>query len=95
MLCRLFFVWFLMPCLAFAAIKSSESPMQFDVGNDGSTELTLSPQGLGVFETSPSSNLHLQGSMAWGLQKFSSDGNITASMIVADSSSDNLTLTLP
>jgi formylglycine-generating enzyme required for sulfatase activity len=77
--------------------------LHMDVANDGIKELTLSGGKLGLGTTSPSANLHVAGNMihttgrrSRGVQTVTSSTNLgTASMVLADTTSGNLTLTLP
>lgn len=80
-----------------ADIKSSSETLKFDVNNDSTAEMTLTETGLGIGLSTPSSNLDLRGSLAYGISTVTSDANLENlnSIILVGSSVNNIVLTLP
>ena len=94
----------------FADIKSSSETMQFYLNANRSIEMMLTPEGLGLGTTTPAANLHVTGnayieSLVLGNDLELNRDTVTtdsflresfmAPVIFVDTSSDNLTLTLP
>ena len=114
----LIYTVFIFTQITFADVKSLDGTIKFKIQN--SEKLRLNETGLGIFETNPTANLHVQGNTIIsnqisiggpnsGSSNLFLNGSLsfshltvtsntilqTDSYIFADTSSDNLTLTLP
>ena len=78
-------------------INQSSGNLNFDLTNDGITDLTMSNTGkVGFGSAKPTSTFDLTGSLGFNSEIFSSDGTISGnSMVFGDTSGANITLTLP
>jgi len=83
-------------CLLANGVKSTSGKIIFDVEDDGSSEMQLNQIGLGINGTATHSSLELNGSLSYGIETISSDTLLSGNtLLIVDTSSDNLTLTLP
>jgi hypothetical protein len=73
-----------------AAVCSTSASLGFDLLKDGNEEMTLSSNGLRL-----SGNLTVSQGLIYGIQKANDGGHIQNSMVLSDSSSSNVFLTLP
>lgn len=114
----LIYTVFIFTQITFADVKSLDGTIKFKIQN--SEKLRLNETGLGIFESNPTANLHVQGnaiisdkitiggpntgssnlfvngSLSFSHLTVTSNTTLqTDSYILADTSSDNLTLTLP
>lgn len=72
-----------------------QGKIEFKTDNQSGVQLTLNSNGLGVGVV-PSSNLHVNGSLAYGYQMISSNTLLSGnSYLLVDTSSDNISITLP
>lgn len=79
-----------------ADIKSTSGQIKFDVENDNTPEMQLNSTGLGLGTSTPNSTLDLHGSLGMALQMVSANTTLSNNtMVLVDSSSSNITLTLP
>jgi len=79
-----------------ADVKSTSGEIRFDVNDDNAEEMRLNSTGLGIGTTSPTSTLDLKGSFGMNLQLVSGNTTLSSnSLILVDSTSDNVFLTLP
>jgi len=70
--------------------------IRFDVNGDGTAEMLLNSNGLGIGTSNGLSTLEVHGSLGFGFENISSNTTLSSNAIVfADTSADNLTLTLP
>jgi len=89
----LFYLLFLPLC---ADIKSTNGVIQFDIESDSTPEMTLNTSGLGIGTTIGKSTLEINGSLGFGVELVDSDITLSNNTIIlVDSASDNITLTLP
>ena len=80
----------------YSDIKSTSGQIKFDINNDGQAEAILNSNGLGLGSTTPSSNLSINGSVSYSIHQVSSNQMLgDHSIVLANTSSDNLLLTLP
>jgi hypothetical protein len=93
-----------------ADVKSTNGVIQFDTTSDSQAEMTLNSAGLGIGTNNPSANLHVVGNayiqdlvlgnaQEWSRTTISSNSTLgetfSSPIIFVDTSSDNVTLTLP
>jgi len=79
-----------------ADVTSTNGSINFDVQNDTTPEMSLNSTGLGIGTTTGTSSLEVNGSLGLNAQLVSSNVTLSNnSLIIVDSSSANITLTLP
>jgi hypothetical protein len=79
-------------------VNASIGPLGFDLTNDGNVDITMSSNGmLGIGTSDPKSSMEVAGSVGFNLETFTaSTGTISGnSIVLADTASGNITLTLP
>ena len=106
MKCVIFLMFFWTISSAHADLLSTDGTIKFDSNSDGVVEMTLNGTGLGI-GTLPSANLHVHGeamlkdlhvvgTMAFGLQSISSNTTLSEnSMVLVDTTAATVTLSLP
>jgi len=84
----------LMPCYMYCDVISIDSDLNFQLNS--SIKMKLNQTGLGIATNNPSSNLHLQGTIAMSQVSVSSNTILdTTSIILADTSDQDIKITLP
>lgn len=87
---------FTLASLANADIKTTQDSLQFKLNSSDASNMTLNSNGLGVFTTSPSSNLHLNGTLAMSQIVVSSNTTLSnTGVVLVNTISDNIKITLP
>jgi hypothetical protein len=78
-------------------INENNGPLIFDTNGNGNPNITMSANGkLGIGVSIPASTLDIQGTIGFNLESISGNKTLSGnSIVVADSSSGNITLTLP
>jgi formylglycine-generating enzyme required for sulfatase activity len=83
-------------------LKSNTGELYVDSNADGLNEMTIKSSGVGIGTTTPAANLHVMGNMivtgmtGRGVQTVTASTTLGDSVLVmADTTSDNITLTLP
>jgi hypothetical protein len=93
------FSFLLLICLGYLSaegVKSTNGRIDFDVENDGVSEMKLNSVGLGINTTATHSTLEVNGSLSFGIESVSSNTDLSGNtLVLADTSMDNLILTLP
>ena len=80
----------------FADVNSTTGTISFDVNSDGIKEMVLNSEGLGIKTSNGVSSLEVQGSFGMSVENLNQNTNLSSnSLVLADTSSSNLTLTLP
>jgi len=82
--------------LSFSGVKNQSGQIKFDSDANGSAEMVLNSDKLGIGLNNPLSTLEVKGSLGFGFQVVSSNTTLSGnSTVFVNSSSDNITITLP
>lgn len=93
---RLLFILFMLGLSSYATVRSTTGTLNFDRNDDGTPEMVLNGSGLSIGQNSGNSSLEIQGTLGFEFTSYSSNATLgNRTLVFANTSNDNITLTLP